>query len=68
MLIDDYIGHIVVVELDTSLTYQGLLEAVKDEFITDYVKVTFGSSVDWLPRHEIYKITPIYPKRFVSEE
>ncbi|MGO4182068.1 hypothetical protein AB4Z45_16080 [Paenibacillus sp. MCAF9] len=68
MRIDDFIGHVVIVELDSTVTYEGVLHDVKDPEFTDYVKVMNAQSTDWLPRQEIYKIVPVYPKRFVSEE
>jgi len=68
MRIDDYIGHVVVIELDSTATYEGALQHVKDREFTNYVKVINAQGIDWLPIQEIYKITPVYPKRFISEE
>lgn len=57
--IDDYIGMVVVVELDTAVTHEGVLELVDDPEITGYVKITSGAEFWVLPRHEIIDVRPV---------
>ncbi|MGO4543214.1 hypothetical protein AB4Z29_00240 [Paenibacillus sp. 2TAB23] len=63
MRIDDYLGLVVVLELDTMVTHEGYLEDAEGT----HVKVSNGSEVWVIPNEEIVKITPILPKRFKSE-
>lgn len=62
MNIDDYIGLVVVLELDTMMTHEGYLEDAEGT----HVKISNGAEVWVIPRNEIVKITPIQPKRFIS--
>ncbi|MGM0882615.1 MAG: hypothetical protein ACQEXQ_16430 [Bacillota bacterium] len=55
MRIDDYIGLVVVLELDTMAKHEGVLEDAEGT----HVKITNGAEVWVIPRHEIVKITPI---------
>ncbi len=61
MNIDDYVGLVVVVELDTGATHEGVL---KESSVYGYVKIINGSEMFQLPRKEIAKITPVQPKQF----
>ncbi|MEV5024782.1 hypothetical protein [Paenibacillus sp. LPE1-1-1.1] len=65
MRIDDYVGLVVIVELDTSETYEGFLELVEDAEGAGYVKVVNAESIKWIPRDEVYKITPIPSKNLI---
>ncbi|MGI2294200.1 hypothetical protein [Paenibacillus sp. GXUN7292] len=61
MIIDDYIGLVVVVELDTGATHEGVLE---ESQVYGYVKIINGSEMFQLPRKEIVDIKPIAGVRF----
>lgn len=63
MRINDYIGRVAIVELDTMATHEGMIEDAEGT----HIKITNGSEVWVLPRHEIVKITPIQPMRFKSD-
>lgn len=65
MRIDDYVGLVVIVELDTSETYEGFLEVVEDPDGAGYVKVVNADSIKWIPRDDVFKITPIRSKKFI---
>lgn len=58
MFIDDYIGQMVLVTIDTGATHEGLLEAVEDEDIDGYVKVSNGKEVFLIPEDEIVQVEP----------
>lgn len=64
MNIDDHIGKVVSVELDTAAIHEGILELADDFEGVSYVKVINGSEVMHLPRHEIIKITPAHGMGF----
>lgn len=55
MRIDDYLGLVVVVELDTTAIHEGVLEDVEGT----HVKVINGAETWVIPRNEIAKITPV---------
>ncbi|MDQ0114338.1 hypothetical protein [Paenibacillus harenae] len=57
--VDEYIGLVVIVELDTTEKLEGLLEKIEDEEITDCYKVRNGSEAWIVPRHTIARVTPI---------
>ncbi|OMF35281.1 hypothetical protein BK133_11295 [Paenibacillus sp. FSL H8-0548] len=61
MHIDDYIGLVVVLELDTMMTHEGFLEDAEGT----HVKISNGEDVWVIPRNEILKITPIRAKKFM---
>jgi hypothetical protein len=55
MRIDDYLGLVVVVELDTTTIHEGVLEDAEGT----HVKVINGAETWVIPRNEIVKITPV---------
>ncbi|RCW41674.1 hypothetical protein [Paenibacillus prosopidis] len=55
MRIDDYLGLVVVVELDTTAIHEGVLEDAEGT----HVKVINGAETWVIPRNEIAKITPV---------
>ncbi|WP_138751842.1 hypothetical protein [Paenibacillus sinopodophylli] len=63
MRIDDFFDCVVVLELDTMVTHEGYLEDAEGT----HVKISNGSEVWVIPREEIVKITPVFPKRFKRE-
>lgn len=56
MRIDDYIGQMVLITLDTRATHEGLLETVEDEEIDGYVKVSNGNEVFLIPEDDIERL------------
>ncbi|KRE45486.1 hypothetical protein [Paenibacillus sp. Soil522] len=64
MHIGDYLGQVVVLELSTMATHEGVLEPVEDSEISDYVRVRNGSEMWLLPVKDIVKVTPVQSKSF----
>lgn len=62
--IDNYLGEVVVLELDTMATHEGVLEPVEDPEIEGYVRVSNGAETWLLPVKDIVKVTPVQPKNF----
>jgi|GEM_PF-5364855 hypothetical protein len=57
MDVEEYFGQYVRIELDTGDVHQGVLEEVKDEDVTDYVRIKSGSELFLIPIEDIIKIT-----------
>lgn len=49
MRIENYWGLVVVLELDTMATHEGVLEPVEDSEISNYVRVRNGEATWLLP-------------------
>ncbi|MGO4540396.1 hypothetical protein [Paenibacillus sp. 2TAB19] len=58
-MIDEYVGLVVIVELDTTELLEGLFEKIEDTEITDCYKIRNGSEVWIVPRHVIANVTPV---------
>lgn len=58
MLIDDYLGKMVLLTLDTDETHEGLLENTTSLELVGYVKVSNGNGVFIIPEDDIVSVEP----------